>query len=283
MSVSLPLIRPRAKRVLPGFGLTLGTTLLFVALVMLLPLAALLAQASSLDGPAFWAIVTSERALATYRVTLSAALVASLFNCFFGLLLAWVLTRYDFFGRTVLDSVVDMPFALPTAVAGLSLATLFSHNGWIGQWLAPLGIEVAYTWWGIVVAMAFTSAPFVVRSVQPVLEDLEPELEEAAMSLGAGPVNTFLRVIFPLLLPALMAGFALSFARSLGEFGAIIFIAGNIPYETEISALLIMIRLEEYDYAAASAIAVVVLGAALALLLTINLLQARSLRYLQRG
>ncbi|RFA30999.1 sulfate ABC transporter permease subunit CysT [Alkalilimnicola ehrlichii] len=275
--------RPRSKRVLPGFGLTMGTTLLFISLVIMLPLSALLMQAASLGPAEFWHVISSERAVATYRVTLTSALAASLFNCVFGVLLAWVLTRYEFFGRGFLDALVDIPFALPTAVAGLSLTFLFSRDGWLGQFLTPLGIEVAYTQLGIIAAMAFTSAPFVVRSVQPVLEDMEPEVEEAAASLGANALQVFARVIFPMILPAVMAGFALSFARSLGEFGAIIFIAGNMPFETEITALLIMTRLEEYNFGAAAAIASVVLAAALLMLLVINILQGYVYRHQERN
>ncbi|SEP85960.1 sulfate transport system permease protein [Ectothiorhodospira magna] len=274
-------IRPRALRVkgvLPGFGLTMGTTLLFISLVVLLPLSALLIQAASLSPGEFWRIISSERAVATYKLTLSSALIASIFNVFFGLLLAWILTRYQFPGRSLLDAIVDLPFALPTAVAGLSLAFLFTSHGWIGQYLEPMGIQVAYTQLGIIAAMAFTSAPFVIRSVQPVLEDMEPELEEAAAILGASPWQIFQGIILPTIMPALLAGFSLALARSLGEFGAIIFIAGNMPFETEITALLIMIRLEEYNYAGAAAIASVVLAAALVMLLIINLLQGRIYR-----
>ncbi|NLO79742.1 MAG: sulfate ABC transporter permease subunit CysT [Xanthomonadaceae bacterium] len=264
---------PRTKRVLPGFGLTLGTTLLFVAIIILLPLAGLVLKAGGLGLQEFWSLVTSERALASYKVTLGSALGASVFNLFLGLLLAWILVRYRFPGRTMLDAVIDLPFALPTAVAGLALTGLFAGNGWYGKLLEPLGIQVAYTTLGITVAMAFTTLPFVVRSVQPVLEDLEPELEEAAQTLGATAWQTFRRVIFPPILPALLSGFVLSLARGLGEFGAVIFIAGNMPYETEVISLLIMIRLEEYDYASAAALASVMLAAAFALLISISLLQ----------
>ncbi len=271
LATALPM--PRTKRVLPGFGLTLGTTLLFVAIIILLPLAGLVLKAGGLGLQEFWSLVTSERALASYKVTLGSALGASVFNLFLGLLLAWILVRYRFPGRTMLDAVIDLPFALPTAVAGLALTGLFAGNGWYGKLLEPLGIQVAYTTLGITVAMAFTTLPFVVRSVQPVLEDLEPELEEAAQTLGATAWQTFRRVIFPPILPALLSGFVLSLARGLGEFGAVIFIAGNMPYETEVISLLIMIRLEEYDYASAAALASVMLAAAFALLISISLLQ----------
>ena len=271
LATALPM--PRTKRVLPGFGLTLGTTLLFVAIIILLPLAGLVLKAGGLGLQEFWSLVTSERALASYKVTLGSALGASVFNLFLGLLLAWILVRYRFPGRTMLDAVIDLPFALPTAVAGLALTGLFAGNGWYGKLLEPLGIQVAYKTLGITVAMAFTTLPFVVRSVQPVLEDLEPELEEAAQTLGATAWQTFRRVIFPPILPALLSGFVLSLARGLGEFGAVIFIAGNMPYETEVISLLIMIRLEEYDYASAAALASVMLAAAFALLISISLLQ----------
>lgn len=270
--------KPWVRGVLPGFGLTMGTTLLFISLVVLLPLAALLSQAASPGWAEFWRIISSERAVATYKLTLSSALIASIFNLFLGLLLAWILTRYEFWGRGLLDAMVDLPFALPTAVAGLSLTYLLGPNGWFGQWLQALGITVVYTQLGIISAMIFTSTPFVVRAVQPVLEDMDTAAEEAAASLGASPWQIFSGIILPLLVPALLAGFALAFARSLGEFGAIIFIAGNLPYHTEITALLIMIRLEEYHYAAAAAIASVVLATALVMLFVINLLQGWAYR-----
>ncbi len=274
---------PRPRRVLPGFGITMGTTLLFVGLVVLLPLSALLIKTGGLGPSEFWAIITSERALASYRVTVGSALAASLFNVGFGLLLAWILTRYRFPGRTFLDAAVDLPFALPTSVAGVALTGLFASNGWYGRLLEQIGIQVAYTPLGITIAMAFTSIPFVVRSVQPVLEEMEPELEEAAHTLGATAAQTFRRVVLPTITPALLTGFALALARSLGEFGAVIFIAGNMPFETEITALLIMIRLEEYDYEAAAAIATTVLAAALVLLLAIHILQAYVARYERRS
>lgn len=281
LATALPL--PRSKRVLPGFGLTMGTTLLFIALVVLLPLAGLIVKAGGLGWEDFWSLITSERALASYKITVQTALGASLFNLFFGLLLAWILVRYSFPGRTVLDAAIDLPFALPTAVAGLALTGLFAGNGWYGRLLEPLGIQVAYSGLGIAVAMAFTTLPFVVRSVQPVLEDLEPELEEAAQTLGATAWQTFQRVIFPAILPALLSGFVLSLARALGEFGAVIFIAGNMPYETEIVSLLIMIRLEEYDYASAAALASVMLTAAFLLLIGTSLLQGYISRHSRKN
>ncbi len=271
------------RNVLPGLRLSLGVTLFYVGLIVVLPLAALVFKAASLGPYDYWAIVTSPRALASYRVTVLSALAATVFNLFFGLALAWVLTRYRFPGWRFVDALVDLPFALPTAVAGIALTALFSANGWFGGLLAPLGIKVAYTPVGIIIAMIFTSLPFIVRTVQPVLEDLDPALEEAAQSLGGGDWTIFRKVILPLLTPALLAGLSLSFARALGEFGAIIFIAGNKPMETEITALLIFIRLEEYDYQAAAAIASVLLITAFAMLAITNLLQARALRYTVRN
>ncbi|MDV2858903.1 sulfate/thiosulfate ABC transporter permease CysT [Oceanimonas sp. AH20CE76] len=267
-----------SRRVLPGFTLSLGTSLLFVSLIILLPLTGLVMNTSQMGWEQYWQVVTDPRVVATYKVTLSAAAVASLFNMAFGLLMAWILTRYRFPGRALLDGLMDLPFALPTAVAGLTLASLFATNGWYGAWLAELGIKVSYTWVGIVVAMVFTSVPFVVRTVQPVLEDLGPEYEEAAATLGASPWQAFTRVVLPELRPALFTGTALSFTRSLGEFGAVIFIAGNMPWQTEITSLMIFIRLQEFDYAAASAIASLVLLASFVLLFTINTLQSRFMR-----
>ncbi|MBL8578170.1 MAG: sulfate ABC transporter permease subunit CysT [Mesorhizobium sp.] len=280
MSVEVNLSR---RRVLPGLNLSLGITLFYVALIVVLPLGALVFKAASLGPEDYWRIVSSPRALASYRVTVLCALAATAFNLVFGMALAWVLVRYRFPGRRLVDAIVDLPFALPTAVAGIALTTLFAQNGWFGSILAPLGITVAYTPLGIIVAMAFTSLPFVVRTVQPVLEDMDPALEEAAQTLGGSDVSIFMRVILPLLTPALLAGVSLSFARSLGEFGAIIFIAGNQPFSTEITALLTFIRLEEYDYQAAAAIASVLLITAFVMLAVTNVLQARALRYMDRS
>ena len=268
------------KRVLPGFALSMGISLLFISIVLLLPLTGLVMQTANMSLAEFWAVVTDERVMASYKVTLWAALIASLFNGVVGLLLAWVLVRYEFPGKRIMDALMDLPFALPTAVAGITLAALFAQNGWYGSVLAQLGIEVAFTPIGIIVAMSFTSLPFVVRTVQPVLEDFAPEDEEAAVTLGASDLTVFTRILFPSIWPALMTGIALSFTRSLGEFGAIIFIAGNMPYVSEVTSLMIFVRLQEYDYAAASAIAAVVLIASLILLLGINLWQARYLRRL---
>ncbi|NDL65431.1 sulfate/thiosulfate ABC transporter permease CysT [Acerihabitans arboris] len=265
----------QSKRVLPGFGLSLGSSLLFVCLILLLPLSALVMQLAQMSWQQYWAVIASPQLLAAYRVTLLSAGVASLFNAAFGMLMAWILTRYDFPGRRLLDGLMDLPFALPTAVAGLTLATLFSTTGFYGAWLAQFGIKVSYTWLGITVAMAFTSIPFVVRTVQPVLEELGPEYEEAAQTLGASRWQSFRRVVLPEVAPALLAGTALSFTRSLGEFGAVIFIAGNIAWKTEVTSLMIFIRLQEFDYPAASAIASVILAASLLLLFAINVLQSR--------
>ncbi|HEY0209143.1 sulfate/thiosulfate ABC transporter permease CysT [Acerihabitans sp.] len=265
----------QSKRVLPGFGLSLGSSLLFVCLILLLPLSALVMQLAQMSWLQYWEVISSPQLLAAYKVTLLSAGVASLFNAAFGMLMAWILTRYDFPGRRLLDGLMDLPFALPTAVAGLTLATLFSTTGFYGAWLAQFGIKVSYTWLGITVAMAFTSIPFVVRTVQPVLEELGPEYEEAAQTLGASRWQSFRRVVLPEVAPALLAGTALSFTRSLGEFGAVIFIAGNIAWKTEVTSLMIFIRLQEFDYPAASAIASVILAASLLLLFAINVLQSR--------
>lgn len=270
------------RRVIPGLPLSLGITLFYVGLIIALPLGALVFKAASLGPEAYWNIISSERAVASYRVTVLSALAATLFNLVFGLALAWVLVRYSFPGRRLVDAIVDLPFALPTAVAGIALTTLFAPNGWFGGPLLEAGIRVAYTPIGIMIAMAFTSLPFIVRTVQPVLEDLDPALEEAAQSLGGSDLSIFWRVILPILWPALLAGTSLAFARSLGEFGAIIFIAGNQPFSTEITALLAFIRLEEYDYQAAAAIASVMLITAFVMLAVTNFMQARALRYTAR-
>ena len=260
---------------LPGFRLTLGYTLLYLSLIVLIPLAGVFVKTSTLSWEQFWHMVTSPGALASYRLSFGASLLAALVNACFGVLVAWVLVRYDFLGRKVVDALVDMPFALPTAVAGITLTTLYVPNGWIGSLLAPLGIKVAFTRLGVLVALTFVGLPFIVRTVQPVLEDLDPEFEEAAASLGATRWQTFRRVILPALYPALLTGFSLAFARALGEYGSVIFIAGNIPMHTEITPLLIMSRLDEFDYAGATALAVVMLMGSFAILLTVNWLQWR--------
>lgn len=259
--------------VLPGFSITLGFTLLYLSLIVLIPLSASFLKAATLGFEGFWTAISQPRVLASYRLTFGASLAAAAINAVFGLLVAWVLVRYEFFGKRFIDALVDLPFALPTAVAGISLATLYSSKGWIGQFLAPLGIKIAYTPLGVAVALTFIGLPFVVRTVQPILEDFEPELEEAAASLGANRWQTLIRVILPALLPALLTGAALAFARAVGEYGSVIFIAGNIPMVSEITPLLIITKLEQYDYAGATALAVSMLLISFALLLAINALQ----------
>jgi len=260
--------------VLPGFDLALGFTLLYLGFIVLIPLSAAFLKTFTMTWPAFWDAVTSPRVVASYRLTFGASLAAALLNSVFGLIVAWVLVRYEFPFKRIVDALVDLPFALPTAVAGIALTALYAANGWIGQVLAQIGVKVSYTPLGVFVALTFIGLPFVVRTVQPVLEDLQKELEEAAATLGATRAQTFTRVIFPVLTPALLTGFALAFARALGEYGSVIFIAGNMPMISEITPLLIITKLEQYDYAGATAIAVVMLVAAFALLLAINLLQA---------
>ena len=259
--------------ILPGFNLALGFTLLYLSLIVLIPLSAAFIRTAELTWPEFWTIITTPRVLASYRLTFGASFAAALVNAAFGLLVAWVLVRYDFPGRKIVDALVDLPFALPTAVAGISLTALYAGNGWVGQFLDPLGIKVAFTPLGIFVALTFIGLPFVVRTVQPVLEDIEAELEEAAATLGANRRQTFTRVIFPVLFPALITGFALAFARAVGEYGSVIFIAGNMPMISEITPLLIITKLEQYDYAGATALSVVMLVISFILLLIINLLQ----------
>ncbi len=274
-----PAVKARARRrVLPGFGLTMGATLFYLALIVLLPVAALILKTADGGWLRFWQVISSERAVAAFQVTIGAAILATIFNALYGLLMAWVLARYRFPGRRSLDALIDLPFALPTAVAGIALTALYAGNGWFGAVLEPAGLKVVYTIVGVAVAMAFTSVPFVVRTVQPVIEELKAETEEAARTLGASDWQVFTRVIYPAIFPAHLAGCAMSFARSMGEFGAVIFIAGNLPFQTEIAPLLIFIRLEEYDYPAASAIAVVLLAVAFVLLLTTNAIQAWRLK-----
>jgi len=265
-------------RVLPGFGLSLGFTLFYLSLIVLIPLSAVFIRSSSLSLEAFWHAVTAPRVLASYRLSFGMALLAAAINTVFGLLLAWALVRYRFPGKKLVDTLVDLPFALPTAVAGIALTALYAGNGWLGQYLEPLGIKVAFGPLGVLVALVFIGLPFVVRTVQPVLEDMETELEEAATSLGAHRWQTFRHVILPVLQPALMTGFALAFARAVGEYGSVIFIAGNIPMVSEITPLMIISKLEQYDYAGATAIASVMLVASFLLLLAINALQAWNAR-----
>lgn len=261
------------RRVLPGFGLTMGISVLYLSLVVLLPLSALLFNSTGLTWSKFWDVATDPRVLASYRVSLTTAAAAALINAFLGLLLAWVLVRYEFPGKRIFDALIDLPFALPTAVAGVSLTALYSQNGWIGSMLEPLGLKVAFTPLGITLALMFIGIPFVVRTVQPVLEDLDRDMEEASATLGAGRLLTFVRIVLPELLPALLTGFALAFARGIGEYGSVVFISGNMPMRTEIAPLLIMTKLEQFDYAGATAVALLLLLISFLLLLVINLLQ----------
>jgi sulfate/thiosulfate transport system permease protein len=272
----------RSRKVLPGFRLTLGFTLFYLGLIVLIPLAATLAKSAALTWPQFWRAVASPVTLAAYRLSFGASFFAALVNAVFGLLVAWVLVRYQFWGKKLMDSLVDLPFALPTAVAGITLATLYAQNGWIGRWLAPYGITVSYTQLGVFVALTFIGFPFVVRTVQPVLEDFDPELEEAAASLGANRLKTFFRVILPMIFPALSTGFALAFARALGEYGSVVFISSNLPFKTQIVPVLIMSKLEQFDYAGATALAVVMLAVSFLLLLAINWLQWWGTRHHER-
>jgi sulfate transport system permease protein len=262
------------KRVLPGFNITLGYTLVYLSLLVLIPLSAVFIKSATLSLDQFWAVISSPRVVASYKLSFGMPLVAAGVNAIFGLLLAWSLVRYRFPGKALVDALIDLPFALPTAVAGIALTAIYSKNGWIGSIIEPLGIKVAFTPWGVLIALIFIGLPFVVRTVQPILQDLERELEEASASLGATRWQTFRFVVFPALLPALLTGFALAFARAVGEYGSVIFIAGNIPMVSEITPLMIITKLEQYDYAGATSIAVVMLLVSFALLLIINVLQA---------
>nr|WP_082616380.1 sulfate ABC transporter permease subunit CysT [Massilia sp. Root418] len=267
--------RSAPYRVMPGFKLSLGFTIFYLSLIVLIPLSAVFLKTFTMTWDQFWTAVTSERVMASYRLTFGASLIGALINAVFGFIVAWVLVRYQFPGKRIIDALVDLPFALPTAVAGITLTALYSSNGWFGTFLeGTLGLKVAFTPLGVVVALTFIGLPFVVRTVQPVLEDAERELEEAAASLGASALQTFVRVVFPTVLPSLMTGFALAFARATGEYGSVIFIAGNMPMVSEITPLFIITKLEQYDYAGATAIAVVMLLISFVLLLSINLLQA---------
>ncbi|MBV8373451.1 MAG: sulfate ABC transporter permease subunit CysT [Candidatus Eremiobacteraeota bacterium] len=263
----------RQRSILPGFGLTLGFTVLYLSLIVLIPLSVTFWKASALGWNAFWHVVTASRAVASYEVSFGCSLVAAVLNLFFGILTTWVLVRYRFPFKRIFDSLIDLPFALPTAVAGIALTSIYAPSGWLGKPLLALGVHAAYTRIGIVIALTFIGLPFVVRTVQPVLEDLDKELEEAAVSLGAGRWHTFARVLLPTIMPAALTGFALAFARAVGEYGSVIFIAGNMPMRTEITPLLIVTKLEQYDYAGATAIAVAMLVVSFAMLLAINLLQ----------
>ena len=265
--------------VLPGFGITLGFAVAYLSIIVLLPLSALVLRPASLGLDGFLAVLTDSRVLAALRLSFGAAFIAALVNAFFGLIVAWILVRYDFPGKRVVDALVDLPFALPTAVAGIALATIYAPNGWIGSLVAPLGIKIAFTPLGVLLALIFIGLPFVVRSLQPVLQDLDKEVEEAAVSLGANRAQTFRLVILPAILPALLTGFALAFARAVGEYGSVIFIAGNMPLVSEIAPLLIVIKLEQFDYAGAAAIGVIMLAASFLILLVINLVQRWSRRH----
>jgi sulfate transport system permease protein len=264
----------KKNMIFPGFNLSLGYTIVYLSLIVLIPLSAVVIKSLSLTPEVFWQTVTSPRVLASYRLSFGTAFIAGLINAVFGLILAWVLVRYQFYGKRIIDALIDLPFALPTAVTGIALTALYSKNGWVGQYLEPLGIKVAFTPLGILIALIFIGLPFVVRTVQPILEDLETELEEAASSLGANRLQIFTKIVFPILLPALLTGFALAFARAVGEYGSVVFIAGNIPMVSEITPLIIITKLEQYDYAGATAIALTMLIISLILLLVINGLQA---------
>jgi sulfate transport system permease protein len=274
-------IHTKQRSVLPGFGLTLGFAIVYLSLIVLIPIAGLLLKTASLSWEEFYGTLTSARVLASFRLTFGAALIAALVNAVFGLLVAWVLVRYPFPGKRIADALVDLPFALPTAVAGITLAGLYSSNGWFGRFLEPMGIKVAYTPLGITVALIFVGLPFVVRTVQPVLEDMDKELEEAATCLGATRWQTFFRIILPTVFPALLTGFALAYARAIGEYGSVVFIAGNMPMISEITPLLIITKLEQYDYAGATAIATGMLLVSFFILLTINLIQRWNRRHIE--
>ena len=275
--------RTKVRRVLPGFGLSMGFNLGYMSLIVLIPLSAVFFKASSLGPEGFWAAATAPRVVASYKLSFGASLLAGAINVVLGLMLAWTLVRYSFPGRRIVDALVDLPFALPTAVAGIALTALYAKNGWLGQYLSQIGIDVAFTPLGVLVALIFEGVPFVVRTVQPVLEDLDLEFEEAAASLGATRTQTFRRVVLPMLAPALLTGFALAFARAVGEYGSVIFIAGNIPMVSEITPLIIITKLEQYDYAGATAVAAVMLIISFILLLIINGLQAWSARSSERA
>jgi sulfate/thiosulfate transport system permease protein len=263
----------RQHSIIPGFSLAMGFTMSYLCLIVLIPLGAAFLNTFSMTWSHFWQTVTGPRALASYRLTLGAAFIGAAINTVMGIIVAWVLVRYEFAGKRIVDALVDLPFALPTAVAGITLTAMFAGNGWVGSFLEPLGIKVAFTWLGVVVALTFIGLPFVVRTVQPVLQDLDPEIEEVAATLGAGRWQAWRRVIFPELMPALLTGFALAFARAIGEYGSVVFISGNMPMKTEITPLLIVTKLTEFDYAGATALAVATLTMSFVLLLFINLIQ----------
>lgn len=275
--VKRPLFRRRSA--IPGFGLTMGVTLTVLSLIVLIPLSAVVLKAAHQSPAEFWAVATSQRSLAAYRLTFGAAFVAAVVNGIFGVLTAWALVRYEFPGKTVVNALVDLPFALPTAVAGIALATLYAPNGWVGQFLTPLGIKAAYNPIGVTIALIFIGLPFVVRTIEPVLRDAAEDVEEAAASLGANRIDTILRIVLPALGPAWLTGFAMAFARGVGEYGSVIFIAGNMPYKSEIAPLLIIIQLEQFEYARAATIAVVMLAVSFTMLLIINAIQAWARRF----
>jgi sulfate/thiosulfate transport system permease protein len=271
----------KRHRVLPGFGLSMGYTLIYLSLVVLIPIAFLFLKASTVSPAEFWETVTDDRVVASYKLTIYTSFIAALVNAVFGTLIAWVLVRYDFYGKRIIDALVDLPFALPTAVAGIALTTIYAPNGWIGQYFEAMGIKVAYTPLGIMVALTFIGLPFVVRSVQPVLQDLDRQYEEAASTLGASSTQIFVKIILPAIFPAILTGFALAFARALGEYGSVVFISGNMPMKTEIVPLLIITKLEQFNYAGAAAIAVVMLVFSFVLLFLINFWQWRTTKKYQ--
>jgi sulfate transport system permease protein len=273
--------KPKRHQVLPGFGLSMGYTLIYLSLIIFIPLAALFLKASTISLEDFWKTVTDERVVASYKLSFYASFIAALVNTFFGTLIAWVLVRYEFFGKRIVDALVDLPFALPTAVAGIALTAIYSPNGWIGQYFEPMGIKIAFTPIGIMIALTFIGLPFVVRSVQPVLQDLDYQYEEAASTLGANSFQIFFKIIFPAIFPAIITGFALAFARALGEYGSVVFISGNMPMKTEIVPLLIITKLEQYNYAGAAAIATVMLLFSFILLFLINFWQWRTAKRYQ--
>jgi sulfate transport system permease protein len=268
----------KQRSILPGFGITMGFTMLYLSLIVLIPLSGILFKTLGLSFSDFWATVTDERVVASYKLSFGASLIGALINMVFGFIVAWVLVRYQFPGKRIVDALVDLPFALPTAVAGIALTQIYSVNGWIGKLVEPLGLKIAYTPLGIIIALTFIGLPFVVRTVQPILQELDKEVEEAAVSLGARRFKIFIRIIFPEIFPALITGTAIAFARGLGEYGSVVFISGNMPFKTEITPLLIMTKLEQFDYAGATAIALVMLIFSFAMMLVVNLLQWRSNR-----
>jgi sulfate/thiosulfate transport system permease protein len=275
------IIKRKQPRVLPGFGLSMGYTLIYLSLIILIPIAVLFLKASTISFTEFWETVTDDRVVASYKLTTYTSFIAAIVNAIFGTLIAWVLVRYEFYGKRIIDALVDLPFALPTAVAGIALTTIYAPNGWIGQYFESIGIKVAYTPLGIMIALTFIGLPFVVRSVQPVLQDLDQQYEEAAATLGANSLQIFFKIIFPAIFPAILTGFALAFARALGEYGSVVFIAGNMPMKTEIVPLLIITKLEQFNYAGAAAIAVVMLVFSFVLLFLINFWQWKTTKKYQ--